>query len=133
MALLANFTLFFVFFLPLTLVVGLPFDFYVGRYQTPEEASQLFYWMVVGWPLLVPSVLFIPVAHIALAIARRTQWDLRRSALRKCALAAFPSGLLAVHLLLYGSVVVSAPLLVSYLIPGALFGWIARIPKPRHR
>ena len=51
MAFLANFALFFVFFLPLTLAVGVPFDFYVGRYQPAEEASQLFYWILLGWPL----------------------------------------------------------------------------------
>ena len=131
MAFLANFALFFVVFLPLTLLIGVPFDFYVGRYQPAEEASQLFYWILLGWPLLLPSVLFVPVAHVALGIARRSQWSLDRSALRKFALAAFPLGLLAVHLLFWGTVVFSVPLLVSFLIPGALFGWVARIPKSR--
>ena len=116
MAFLANFALFFVFFLPLTLAVGVPFDFYVGRYQPAEEASQLFYWILVGWPLLLSSVLFVPVAHIALAIARRGHWNLDRSALRKFALAAFPLGLLAVHLLFWGTVVFSVPLLATFLI-----------------
>ena len=129
MAFLANFSLFFVFFLPVTLLVGLPFDFYVGRYQPAEEASQLFYWITVGWPLLLPSVLFVPVVHLALAFARRASWDLDHEALRKIALVAFPLGLLGAHLLIWGTVVFSVPLLTSFLIPGVLFGWVARIPK----
>ena len=133
MAFLANFALFFVFFLPLTLLIGVPFDFYVGRYQPAEEASQLFYWILLGWPLFLPSVLFVAVAHIALAIARRGRRNPDPDVLRKIALVAFPLGLLAVHLLLWGTVVFSVPLLASFLIPGALFGWVARIPKPRRR
>ncbi len=131
MAFLANFALFFVLFLPLTLAVAAPFDFYVGRYQPPEEAAQIFYWMFVGWPLLLPSVLFLPVAHIGLAVTRRVYRDLDHSSLRRLALAVFPLGLLGVHLLVWGGVVFSLPLLVSFLIPGAVFGWLARIPKHR--
>ncbi len=131
MAFLANFALFFVFFMPLTLVVGALGDFYVGRYQPEEEASQLFYWILVGWPLLLPSALFVPVAHIALALARRGPWELEPDLLRRLAIGVLPVGLLVVHLLFWGTVVFSVPLLISLLIPGALFGWVARIPRPR--
>ncbi len=71
MALLANLALFFVFYLPLTFAVGLLGDLYVGRYQPPEESAELFYWIVVGWPLLLPSLLAIPMLHIVLGVVRR--------------------------------------------------------------
>jgi hypothetical protein len=131
MAFLANLVLFFVFFMPLTFIVALPGDFYVGRYQPEEEASQLFYWILIGWKFLIPSVLFIPIVHIGLAIARRTSVPLAPESLRRIALVAFPIGLLAVHLYFWGTVVFSVPLLVTFLVPGVLYGWVARIPKAR--
>jgi len=130
-AFLANLGLFFVFFLPLTLLVAIPFDLYVGRYQPAEEATQLFLWMVIGWPLLFPSVLFVPAAHLALAIARRAGWGPNRGTLRKLAVVILPLGLFAFHLWIWGTVVFGAPLLLTFGVPGALFGWVVRIPESR--
>jgi hypothetical protein len=130
-ALLANLALFFIFFLPLTLLVAIPFDLYVGRYQPAEEASQLFLWMIIGWPLLFPSVLFVPAAHVALAIARRFGWSPDRGTLRMLAVVILPLGLLWFHLWTWGTVVLGAPLLLTFLVPGALMGWVVRIPAWR--
>ncbi len=129
MALLTNIALFFLCFLPLTLLVGLPFDFYLGPYQQPGAATQIFVWIVVGWPLLVPTVAFIPVAHIALAVARRTGLDPTPQVCRRVAVVVVPLGLLATHLLFWGTVVLSVRLLLTILLPGALLGWIARTPR----
>jgi len=131
MALFLNLALFFVLFLPLTLLVGLPFDFYLGRFQPAEEARPVIYWLIAGWPLLLPSILFIPVAHLALAIARRRQWAPDAHAMRGVSLVALPMGLLLTHFLFWGTTVLSIPLLVTFLIPGVIFGWVARIPKVR--
>ena len=131
MALLANLALFFVLFLPLTYLVGWPFDYYVGRYMTPEEAPRVFNWIVMGWKLLLPGVLFVPVAHVALAIARRTLGEPDRQRLRRLVVVVVPLGFLAVHLALWGTAVLGVPLLVSVLIPGAVYGLIARLPMRR--
>ena len=131
MALLANLVLFFAVYLPLSYAVGWAGDFWLGRYQSPEEGAQLFYWIVVGWPLLIPSLLFVPLAHIALGITRRLRRDPSPGRLRLLVVALAPLGFLAVHLALWGAVVLSAPLLASILIPGALYGLVARIPRRR--
>ena len=133
MALLANLGLFFAFYLPLTFAVGLPGDFYVGRYQAPEEEAALFYWIVVGWPLILPSVVALPAAHIALAVARRARGDFDRKGLRRIAAVAIPLSFLAVHLWIWGAAVLSVPLLVSILIPGTLLGLVVRIPRSTPR
>jgi hypothetical protein len=131
MALFANCILFFVLFLPLTLLVGLSFDFYLGRFQPAEEAVPIIYWLVAGWPLLIPSFLFIPVLHIMLATVRRRTWAPDRRGMRMLSLVAFPMGLLLTHFVFWGGTVLSIPLLVTFLIPGAILGWVARIPRTR--
>ena len=131
MALLANLALFFVVYLPLGFAVGLAGDFWIGRYQSSETGFPLFYWIVVGWPLLVPSLLIVPVAHIALAIGRRLGPEAGAGRLRLLAIAVAPLGFLAVHLGLWGTTVLSGPLLATVLLPGAVYGLVARIPRRR--
>lgn len=133
MALLSNLGLFFVFYLPLTYAVGLPFDFYVGRYQSTAEETAFFNWIVVAWPLLIPSILALPAAHIVLGIARRLGEKFSPEGLRNICTAAIPLSFLAIHLAIWGDVVVSIQLLITILVPGALLGRVARIPKPRSR
>jgi hypothetical protein len=132
-ALFSNCLLFFVVFLPLTFLVGAPFDFYLGRYQPPEEAAQIMHWLVAGWPLFIPTVLAIPLLHVLLAILRRRSWVSSPAESRKVFVAAFPIGLLSMHLMFWGDKVFSPQLLICILVPGALLGSIARIPKTRAR
>ena len=133
MALFSNCLLFFLVFLPLTFLVGAPFDFYLGRYQPPEEASQVMHWLVAGWPLFIPTVLAIPLLHVLLAIVRRRGWVSSPGESRKVFVAAFPIGLLSMHLMFWGDKVFSPQLLICILVPGAILGSIARIPKTRGR
>jgi hypothetical protein len=130
-ALVLNCLLFFVVFLPLTFLVGAPFDFYLGRYQPPREAAQVMHWLVAGWPLFIPTILAIPLLHVLLAIVRRRSWASSPGALRKLFVAAFPIGLLSMHLVFWGDKVFSPQLLIVILVPGAVMGAIARIPKTR--
>ena len=133
MALFSNCLLFFLVFLPLTFLVGAPFDFYLGRYQPPEEAAQIMHWLVAGWPLFIPTVLAIPLLHVLLAIVRRRGWVSSPGESRKVFVAAFPIGLLSMHLMFWGDKVFSPQLLICILVPGAILGSIARIPKTRAR
>ena len=130
MALLANLALFFLLYLPLTFAVGLAGDFYVGRYQSPEDAAPFFYWIVVGVQLFIPSVLALPAAHLALGAVRRMAGDFEPRRLRRIAVVAIPLSFLAIHLWVWGAVLVSVPLLVSILLPGSLLGLAVRIPRP---
>lgn len=128
MALLANIGLFFVLYLPVTYLIGLLGGFYVGPTQGRDDSYPFFIWVVVVWPLLLPSFLWVPVAHIALRLARRR---LDRNRLRVLAIALVPTGLLAVHLVLWGGVVLSLPLLIVTIVPGALYGMLFRVPLPK--
>lgn len=131
MALLKNLGLFFVVFLPLTLLVGLPGDYYLARHQSPEEATPIFYWMLVGWRVLLPCILFLPLAHLALAVSRRAGWRPDQATLRRVSLVVLPLGMLAMPLWLLGVHYLSVPLVVSVVVPGVVLGWLARIPLPR--
>ncbi len=99
MALLANIALFFALFLPLTFLVGLPGGWYVGPAQLDAEAYPLFIWLLGGLQLVLPCLLWVPVAHFTL---RRARTSLGRGGLRRAALVLLPAGFLAVHVLLRG-------------------------------
>ena len=126
MALLANLALFFVFYLPLTYWIGLPGDFYVGPTQVPENSYPFFIWLVVVGPLLLPSLAWVPVAHVLVRVGLRR---FERNRVRGLAAVLLPAGLLGVHLWVWGDVVLSVPLLVVMIIPGALYGLVFRMPR----
>ena len=128
MALLANMGLFFVFYLPLTYLLGLVGGFYVGPTQGPDDSYPLLIWLGVVWPLLLPSFLWVPAAHILMRIGLRR---LERSRVRLLAVLLLPAGILAVHLVLWGGVVLGPELLALAIVPGALYGLVFRIPRTR--
>ncbi len=132
MALLANMGLFFVLYLPLTYLIGMLGGFYVGPTQGPDDSYPLFIWVVVVWPLLLPSFLWVPIAHILLRIGLRR---LERNRLRLFAVLLVPAGFLVVHLWVWGGVVMSPQLLTLAILPGAVYGLVFRIPAsgPRTR
>ena len=129
MALFVNMLLFFLVYMPLTLLVAWPGDFYVGQYQAAEDALPLVYWILLGWPILFPSLAFVPIADWIMRLLRRFWPGLSRSALRKLSIVIYPTGLLAVHLIIWGTLVFSLPLLVSILVPGAIYGAMAWLPR----
>jgi hypothetical protein len=126
MAFLANCGLFFVVYLPLTFLIGWLFGWYVGPTQGPDDSYPVLLWIVVVWPLLLPSFLWVPPAHIVLRIARRR---LEGAQLRRLAVAVLALGILAVHLLVWGTAVLSLPALVLTLVAGGLYGLVFRIPR----
>ncbi len=126
MTFLANVLLFFVVFLPLTYLVGLPFDFFVGPNQAGDEAYPFFTWLVVVLQLVLPALLFVPIAHVGLRWLRGRH---SRRALRWTAVAVLPLGFLGAHLAAWGPVVFSPQLLVLLLVPGALYGLTFRVPS----
>ena len=82
--------------------------------------------MVVVWPLLLPSFLWVPVAHILLRISLRR---LERNRVRLFAIVLVPAGLLAVHLSVWGGVVLGPPLLMLAIVPGVVYGLVFRMPR----
>lgn len=130
MALLANVALFFALFLPLGFLIGWLAGFFVGPEQTAADAYPLFLWTLGVLPLLAPGLAWVPIAHFGLRFAARR---LDRSQLRRLALVALPLGLLAAHLVAWGTRVLGLPLLVLVVIPGAAYGAVFRIPVRRRR
>ena len=126
MALLANMGLFFVLFLPLSYGIGLWGGFYVGPYQGPTDSYPFMIWLIVVSPLLLPSLLWVPIAHLLLRVGRRR---LERDRLRWFAIFLVPAGLFAVHLAAWGGVVLSWPLLTLMVIPGGIYGLVFRLPR----
>lgn len=128
MALLANMGLFFVLYLPLTFLIGLLGGFYVGPTQGPDDSYPLLIWVVVVSPLLLPSFLWVPIAHFLLRAGLRR---LERNRLRLLAALLIPAGLVAVHLWVWGGVVLSPQLLILAIVPGMVYGLVFRIPLSR--
>ena len=126
MAFLANIGLFFFFYLPLTYLIGRVGGFYVGPTQGPDDSYPLFVWLVVVWPLLLPSLLWVPFAHILARIGLRR---LERSRVRLLAVLLVPAGILAVHLGLWGDEVMSPQLLILAIAAGAAYGLVFRLPR----
>lgn len=92
MALLSNIGLFFVFFLPLSYLIGLMGGFYVGPTQGSDDTYPLVIWMLVVSPLLLPSFLWIPIAHMLLRVGMRR---LEPTQLRLASTLLVPAGPLA--------------------------------------
>lgn len=118
MTLLRNLAFFVFLFLPLAFATALGGDWLAG----PREMPRLAYPMVgfAFWilPLLVPSILAVPVLHFGLRFAARTPGH----SLRAVALAATPVALLAVHVAIFGFAFWSVPLLALFGVPGVVYG-----------
>jgi hypothetical protein len=111
-----NVALFFVLFLPASCATGLSGGWLTGPLPTPRIGYELGLFLVGVMPLLLPSILVVPVLHFAArAFARRRS---PREA-RFFATLATPLALLGVHLVVFGTSLWSVPLVVLFLIPGA--------------
>ena len=121
MTLVRNLALFFVFFLPLTCVIGMASGLLVGPLPLPRVAYPIQVFVVGVLPLLLPSLLIVPVLHFAYRILLR---DRARASARWVAVLATPLALLAVHLAWFGVAFLGGPLIVLFLVSGALYGGV---------
>ncbi len=119
MTLVRNLVLFFLLFLPLTCTTGLAAGFLVGPVPPPRVAYEIQVFVTGVLPLLLPSLLAVPVLHFAYRILLR---DRGRAAARWVAALATPVALLAVHLAFFGVTFLGGPLLVLFLVSGAIYG-----------
>ena len=126
MTLLRNLALFFVLFLPASCATGLAGGFFTGPRPTPRIGYELGGFLVGVMPLLLPSLLAVPVLHFAIRA-----WSRRRSPREARWIAALvtPVALLVVHLAVFGAELWSAPLVTLFLIPGAVYGMAFGIPR----
>ena len=74
MTLVRNLALFFVLFLPSSCATGLSGGFFTGPLPTPRIAYELGTFLFGAMPLLLPSILAVPVLHFAYRA-----WSRRRS------------------------------------------------------
>jgi hypothetical protein len=124
--LVRNFTLFFVLFLPSSCATGLSGGFFTGPLPTPRIGYELGLFLVAVMPLLLPSILVVPVLHFAYRA-----WSRRRSPAEARWVATFatPVALLVVHLAVFGAELWSPQLVALFLIPGVIYGATFGIPR----
>jgi hypothetical protein len=124
--LVRNLALFFVLFLPASCATGLSGGFFTGPLPTPRIGYELGLFLVGVMPLLLPSVLVVPVLHFVYRA-----WSRRRSPVeaRWAATLATPVALLVVHLTVFGLELWSLQLVALFLIPGAIYGLTFGIPR----
>ncbi len=127
MTLLRNLALFFVLFLPASCATGLVGGFFVGPIEVTRLAYPVSLYFAVVLPLLLPSLLAVPVLHFALRYWAR---DPRHQASARLTIGATPLALLGVHLAIYGFTYWSLPLLVLFALPGAIYGASFRVVRP---
>lgn len=123
MILLRNLGLFFVLFVPASCATGVIADLFVGPRPSPRLAYEIFGYATRGLPLVLPSLLAVPVLHFAY---RRWLRGLPSSRALWLAISVTPVVLLAVHLLVFGDRYWSLPLVLLFAIPGALYGAVFR-------
>ncbi len=128
MTLLRNLALFFVLFLPVSCATGIVGGFFVGPIEAPRLAYPVLHYAVGVLPLLLPSLLAVPVLHFALRYWAR---DPRHNADARLTIGMTPLVLLGVHLAIFGFAYWSVPLLVLFLLPGAIYGASFRVVRPR--
>lgn len=116
--LLRNLTLFFALFLPAACVTGVAAGFFVGPIDPPRLAYPLLHFGVGVLPLLSPSLVAVPILHFAYRSLARSPGR----AMRRIATVATPLALLGTHLLIFGTAYWSLPLVVLFVLPGALYG-----------
>ena len=130
MTLVRNLVLFFVLFLPSSCATGLSGSFFTGPLPTPRIGYELGLFLVGVVPLLLPSILVVPVLHFAYRA-----WSRRRSPAKARFLAtlATPVALLATHLVVFGVGLWSLQLVALFLIPGVVYGVAFGIPSAARR
>jgi hypothetical protein len=124
--LVRNLALFFVLFLPASCATGLSGGFFAGPLPTPRIGYELGLFLVDVMPLLLPSVLVVPVLHFAYRA-----WSRRRTPAeaRWVATLATPVALLVVHLTVFGVALWSLQLVALFLVPGVIYGLTFGIPR----
>jgi hypothetical protein len=125
LTLVRNLALFFVLFLPASCVTGLIGGFLTGPFPTPRVAYELGTFGIGVMPLLLPSILAVPVLHFGYRA-----WARGRSPreARWFAAVVTPVALLVVHLAFFGVALWSVPLVTLILVPGAIYGMAFGIP-----
>jgi hypothetical protein len=123
MKLLRNVVLFFALFLPAAYVTGIVGGFFVGLRPTPRISYETLLFVLEVVPLLMPSLLMVPVLQF---VYSRWLSELPRGRALGLAAAATPVAFLVPHLAIYGGEFWSAPLVMLFAIPGALYGIVLR-------
>jgi hypothetical protein len=118
--------LFFVLFLPSSCATGLAGGFFSGPLPTPRIGYELGLFLGGVMPLLLPSVLAVPVVHFFYRGWSRRH---RPAEARWIAILVTPAALLAVHLAVFGVGLWSLQLVALFLIPGAIYGAVFGIPS----
>jgi hypothetical protein len=118
--------LFFVLFLPSSCATGLAGGFFSGPLPTPRIGYELGLFLGGVMPLLLPSVLVVPVIHFFYRGWSRRH---RPAEARWIAILVTPAALLAVHLAVFGVGLWSLQLVALFLIPGAIYGAVFGIPS----
>lgn len=126
MRLIRNLALFFVVFLPASCATGLAGGFFTGPLDPPRIAYDIGLYLFRVLPLLLPSVLAVPVLHF---VYRATLLDDPPARARSIAAIATPFALLSVHLAVFGVAFLSTPLLALFAIAGALYGAVFALPR----
>ncbi len=119
MTLVRNLVLFFVLFVPLTCTAGLTTGLLEGPLPPPRMAYAIGVFATGVLPLLLPSLLAVPVLHFAYRFWLR---DRRRRTARWVAVLATPVVFLAVHLAFFGATFLGGPLLLLLGVAGTLYG-----------
>jgi hypothetical protein len=127
MTLFRNFMVFVFLFLPLTLVMGLVCDFFVGPIEPTRLGYEVQLYYLHVFRLLVPSIIAVPVLHFLYRSRARTA---SIGSMRALAVIATPLALLGVHLAIFGTAYWSIPLVMLFALPGALCGYCFGIVRP---
>ena len=120
MTLVRNIALFFVLFLPLSCATGVATGVLVGPIPPTHIGYEFQVFLTGALPLLLPSFLAVPVLHFAYRFGLRGRGS---HAARGVAVLATPAALLAVHVAFFRGAFWSPPLLLLFLVPGAIYGW----------
>ena len=128
MTLLRNLLAFFVVFLPAACGTGLVGGFLEGPVPAPRFAYDVFVFEARVLPLMIPSLLAVPLLHFAIRWWAR---DASHHRARTVAIVATPIALLAVHLAFFQLAYWSVALVVLFLVPGVAFGACFGIVRPR--
>ena len=119
MTLLRNLALFFVLFLPASCVTGVVSGFLSGPMPAPRSGYALMTFVSSVLPLLLPSLLAVPLLHFAYRRWLRAQPTGRA---RWLAMLLTPLALLGLHLGFYGDPFWSVPLVAMVVVPGIAYG-----------
>ena len=127
MILLRNLTLFFALFLPGSCATGVATGWLVGPFDPPRLGYPIMHFSLWVLPLVAPSLLAVPILHFGYRRLARAP----ERAMRRIATIATPLVLLGVHLAIFGATYWSLPLIMIFLLPGAVYGASFGISTPR--